>query len=60
MDCCSLLQLSDPQPAVESYFGINTVKLEVRQQAAWTKAAAGCSSPSGEKQTRPLRDRVWI
>ena len=46
LDCCSPLQLSAPQPAVEQTAGSPTPATPaVWQQAACTKAAAGCRSP---------------
>jgi hypothetical protein len=46
LDCCSPLQLSDPQPAVDHLSFIHRDSMPtVWQQAAETKAAAGCSSP---------------
>jgi hypothetical protein len=49
LDCCNRLPLSAPQPAVDNRFELERAfKLTVWQQAARSKAAAGCSSPGHE------------
>ena len=56
LDCCSLLQLSGPQPAVDRISN-SSLQLVVLQQAACTKAAAGCRSP--KRQALTLWERPY-